>query len=127
MTLKVDDYQGTSSAIPTITGEDLVCKAWVNFNGTGTVAIRDQENVSSITDNGTGNYSINFATAMSDANYCINITYSNEVNVAHGVGFLDHAGVNNTTTKFNIRYYNPAQSANVVDKSLACFIVFGAQ
>ena len=45
------------------------CRAWVNFNGTGTVAIRASGNVSSITDNGTGDYTVNFTTAMSDANY----------------------------------------------------------
>jgi hypothetical protein len=45
------------------------CRAWVNFNGTGTVAIRESGNVSSITDNGPGTYTINFATAMPDANY----------------------------------------------------------
>jgi hypothetical protein len=45
------------------------CRAWVNFNGTGTVAIRASFNVSSITDNGTGNYTVNFTTAMPDANY----------------------------------------------------------
>jgi hypothetical protein len=44
-------------------------KAWVNFNGTGTVAIRASGNVSSITDNGVGDYTINFTTAISDANY----------------------------------------------------------
>lgn len=49
-------------------------KAWVNFNGTGTVAIRSSLNVSSITDNGTGNYSVNFATALGDANYCTQVT-----------------------------------------------------
>jgi len=53
------------------------CRAWVNFNGTGTVAIRSSGNVSSITDNGTGNYTVNFTTAMVDANYCANITYGN--------------------------------------------------
>jgi len=52
-------------------------KAWVNFNGTGTVAIRASGNVSSITDNGTGNYTVNFTTAMVDADYCANITYGN--------------------------------------------------
>ena len=46
------------------------CRAWVNFNGTGAVAIRASGNVSSITDNGTGDYTVNFATAMQDANYC---------------------------------------------------------
>ena len=46
------------------------CRAWVNFNGTGTVAIRASGNVSSITDNGTGDYTVNFTTSMTDANYC---------------------------------------------------------
>ena len=50
------------------------CRAWVNFDGTGTVAIRASGNVSSITDNGTGNYTVNFTTAMPDANYAINGT-----------------------------------------------------
>jgi len=45
------------------------CRAWVNFNGTGTVAIRASGNVSSITDDGTGYYTVNFTTAMPDANY----------------------------------------------------------
>lgn len=45
------------------------CRAWVNFNGTGTVAIRASGNVSSITDNGAANYTVNFTTAMPDTNY----------------------------------------------------------
>jgi hypothetical protein len=45
------------------------CRAWVNFNGTGTVAIRESGNVSSITDNDTGNYTVNFTNTMVDANY----------------------------------------------------------
>jgi hypothetical protein len=48
-----------------------IAKAWVNFNGTGTVAIRNSFNVSSITDNGTGDYTINFTTAMPNANYSV--------------------------------------------------------
>jgi hypothetical protein len=47
------------------------CRAWVNFNGTGTVAIRASFNVSSITDNGVSDYTINFTNAMPDANYAI--------------------------------------------------------
>jgi len=50
---------------------DQICKAWVNFNGTGTVAIRDSFNVSSITDNGTGDYTVNFENAMNDVNYVV--------------------------------------------------------
>ena len=49
----------------------FAARAWVNFNGTGTVAIRSSGNVSSITDNGTGTYTVNFATAMQDDNYCV--------------------------------------------------------
>jgi len=46
-------------------------KAWVNFNGTGTVAIRDDFNVSSLTDNGTGDYTVTFSNALADANYSV--------------------------------------------------------
>ena len=51
-----------------------LCKAWVNFNGTGTVAIRASYNVSSITDNGVGSYTVNFTTALADANYCVQVS-----------------------------------------------------
>jgi hypothetical protein len=50
------------------------CRAWVNFNGTGTVAIRASGNVSSITDNGTGDYTVNFATALADSDYSCTAT-----------------------------------------------------
>lgn len=64
------------NAIQNSTGGELVnasgmARAWVNFNGTGTVAIRDSFNVTSITDNGTGHYTVNLTTAMASANYCI--------------------------------------------------------
>jgi uncharacterized protein (AIM24 family) len=56
------------------------CRAWVNFNGTGTVAIRASGNVTSITDNGTGDYTVNITTAMPDTNYSVNaIGYSDNV------------------------------------------------
>jgi hypothetical protein len=57
---------GQSGAAPI-----YAARAWVNFNGTGTVAIRASGNVSSITDNGTGDYTVNFTTAMPDANYAV--------------------------------------------------------
>ena len=61
-----DAFSTTSGSAPS-----YACRAWVNFNGTGTVAIRASGNVSSITDNGTGNYTVNFTTAMPDANYSV--------------------------------------------------------
>lgn len=59
---------GTAS-VPVDTVVNGTAKAWVNFNGTGTVAIRQGFNVSSITDNGVGDYTVNFTTALTDANY----------------------------------------------------------
>jgi hypothetical protein len=61
-------------ATPSGSAPSYTCRAWVNFNGTGTVAIRASGNVTSITDNGTGDYTINFTTAMPDANYETNVT-----------------------------------------------------
>jgi len=63
-------YNTTKLLNPATVGGQL-CRAWVNFNGTGTVAIRASFNVSSITDNGTGNYTVNFTTALADANYAV--------------------------------------------------------
>jgi len=63
---------GTSPlAAPSGSAPSYTCRAWVNFNGTGTVAIREDGNVSSITDNGTGDYTVNFATAMPDTDYAM--------------------------------------------------------
>jgi len=61
-------YNTTKLLNPATVGGQL-CRAWVNFNGTGTVAIRASFNVSSITDNGVGDYTVNFTTALADANY----------------------------------------------------------
>ena len=65
---------GVSGTPPTVqdsagTQIGTFCRAWVNFNGTGTVATRASFNVTSITDRGTGAYTVNFTTAMPDANY----------------------------------------------------------
>ena len=80
-------YAPNKIVSPAVIGGQL-CRAWVNFNGTSTVAIRASYNVSSITDNGTGDYTVNFTTAMVDANYSftlsgganstVNITFTNK-------------------------------------------------
>jgi hypothetical protein len=62
----LSDGTNSTSATNCIQGS---AKAWVNFNGTGTVAIRASYNVSSITDNGTGDYTVNFTNALANANY----------------------------------------------------------
>ena len=70
------------------------CRAWVNFNGTGTVAIRASGNVSSITDNGTGDYTVNFTTAMPDANYSTSML---TVNRSSGSATNQSSGLYSTT------------------------------
>lgn len=64
-TLKFNQWQNPDGT------ENYKCRAWVNFNGTGTVAIRASGNVSSITDRNTGQYRINFTNAMPDTNYVV--------------------------------------------------------
>jgi hypothetical protein len=64
----LSDGTNSTSATNPIQGS---AKAWVNFNGTGTVAIRASYNVSSITDNGTGDYTVNFTNAFADTNYSV--------------------------------------------------------
>ena len=81
-----------------------LCKAWVNFNGTSTVAIRASYNVSSITDNGTGDYTVNFTTAMADANYA----------VTHFVNDSYQRGTNAwtiTTASFRFNWLNTTNGA----------------
>ena len=68
-TLTTPTFDSASLATISGTAPLYMCRAWVNFNGTGTVAIRASGNVSSITDRGTGLYTLNFTTAMPDANY----------------------------------------------------------
>ena len=68
-TVKANDITNVTGGIPTVKGQQLIPTAWVNFNGTGTVAIRDSEGVSSITDNGTGDYTVTFTSAMPNTNY----------------------------------------------------------
>jgi hypothetical protein len=94
------------------------CRAWVNFNGTGTVAIRASGNVSSITDNGTGDYTVNFTTAMPDANYSTNVT-GNGTSSSHVAGL---SGVSPTTT--SVRVLNIYPGIGLQDASAMCAAVF---
>ena len=74
-TIKTETLSTPSNAtVPVDTVVNGTAKAWVSFDGTGTVAIRRAFNVSTITDNGTGDYTVNFTTAMADANYATQIS-----------------------------------------------------
>lgn len=71
-TIRADDV-GPSAGGTTRALVRGTAAAWVNFNGTGTVAVRDSENVSSLTDNSTGSYTINFTNTMSSSNYSLTV------------------------------------------------------
>ena len=66
-TIRVDNF-GPSAGGTSYSARGIA-KAWVNFNGTGTIAARDSENVSSLTDNGAGDYTVNFSSAFDAGNY----------------------------------------------------------
>ena len=89
-TLAVGTIKSVSSAAPVFqntSGTEIgqICKAWVNFNGTGTVAMRDNFNVSSITDSGTGVYTANFTNAMANANYASVVSTGNNDKGRYGI------------------------------------------
>jgi len=93
------------------------CRAWVNFNGTGTVAIRGSGNVSSITDRSTGLYTVNFTTAMPDANYSA-VGIGSDTSTDYGAYLV---GQTRLAGSFNIftSSYNSLQDSSIV--SLAVF------
>jgi len=99
------------------------CRAWVNFNGTGTVSIRASGNVSSITDNGTGDYTVNFTTAMPDANYAFTAgqQYSTSTG-ATDIGPLQAQGTTPQTTS-SLRIALKSGSG-LYDATIACIAIF---
>lgn len=93
-------------------------KAWVNFNGTGTLAVRASYNVSSVTDVGTGDYRLNFATAMTDANYAFAGTSTQYVVVGC------HPSEAPTTTTFRIKT-DQSNTAAASDSTYICVQIAG--
>ena len=103
------------------------CRAWVSFNGTGTVAIRASGNVSSITDNGTGDYTVNFTTAMPDANYMATQSVGNNnygvAGVAASAGSTS-ALLLQTTTQYRIYSTQVASGTSNIDAAVAFVAIF---
>lgn len=97
------------------------CTAWVNFNGTGTVAIRDSFNVSSITDNGTGDYTVNFATAMNNSNYSASFGGQDGAGGAFFVGTISGQW---STTKIMVGHRT---GATFYDSPIVCVQIFGGK
>ena len=99
------------------------CRAWVNFNGTGTVAIRASGNVSSITDNGTGLYTVNFTTAMPDANYSVCCSSSWESTLPNASGTIGPS-TSGTYTTSAIRITTGQGTGTAFDTPLAMVHIF---
>ena len=97
------------------------CRAWVNFDGTGTVAIRASGNVSSITDNGVGDYTVNFTTAMPDTNYAV--VLGNSGNNDFTYIFSDRTIGHSSTTSFPVLTRRTSDFANI-DRGLITLAVF---
>jgi hypothetical protein len=123
----LSDGTNSTSATNCIQGS---AKAWVNFNGTGTVAIRGSYNVSSITDNGTGDYTVNFTNAFADANYATIMTSVNResgsnTNQSHGYHSTDNVNTTTyTTSAVRISTAKLASTTGFNDTntvSVACF------
>jgi len=122
--MRIDGSGNFTAVIPSgsTTYPAFWCRAWVNFNGTGTVAIRGSGNVSSITDNGTGDYTINFTTAMPDTNYAF--TGAGTAGGAMNAGNLAYNWDSNTKTTSALRVYTVSTSYSAVDANQANVSVF---
>ena len=108
--------------------ETFGCRAWVNFNGTGTPAIRASGNVSSITDNGTGDYTVNFSNAMPDANYSLQLSvgpsasgeYASQISIFSQTNSPFEQAPTTTTARFITRN----TSFTFTDPKYLCVSVF---
>ena len=115
-TIKVDTIKNTSNV------EVYTAKAWVNFDGTGTVVIRGSGNVTSITDNSTGVYTVNFTTAMADTNYCaVGSTLGSTI--AAYATYLNSNGTALSTTSCTVEVRNSVNDANT-DSDVVCISIF---
>lgn len=105
--------------------ESYLAQAWVNFNGTGTVAIRASGNVSSITDNGVGDYTVNFTSAQTDANYSV-VCGQFDSNNGRGFGVFDARSTAPGTYQLagSVRLRNAAVSTDTLDVINASVAIF---
>jgi len=129
-TLQVETIKNPTSS-NTVNSEQLVqgsATAWVNFNGSGTVAIRDSYNVSSITDNGTGRYSVNFATIMENDNYAMSAALNHQINATARIIHEDH-GIIRSVSSISVHcgYISSSNNYTLYDHSNISTIVHGGK
>ena len=117
-TLTTPNFDSAQFATVTGTAPIYPCRAWVNWNGTGTVAIRGSGNVSSITDDGTGSYTINFSTSMPDQNYA---AIGGAVNSSSFLTCITSAS-NNQVASIGLRV--TTDGGSLVDPNFAYYAIF---
>ena len=120
---------GVANTPPTIqdsagTQIGTFCRAWVNFNGTGTVAIRASFNVSSITDNGAGDYTVNFTNALPDVNYSATALLDNTASNSGAVLVAATQTGTFATSSIRILSRNAGAAASPSDSASVCVAVF---
>lgn len=95
-------------------------RAWANIDGTGSISIRAAVNISSLIDNGTGDYSFNFTSPMPDASY--SVVGANNANGGAGPGDCSQGIVSQTATRFRLQAFR--SGLGPVDASIVCAAVF---
>lgn len=114
----IQDTAGSNSSTPSAIANGTA-KAWVNFNGSGTVAIRTSFNVSSITDNGVGDYTINFTNALASADY----TWSSGVTWSTTYGGLVFVDNTYPPTTTSLRIYSQSTGYSFNDSTRITVVV----
>jgi len=123
-TLAVGTIKSVSSSPPVFqntsgTEKGRLVKVWINFQGSGTVAIRDSYNISSLTDNGTGDYSLAYSDNFSNDDYCLAGTagYNSEYIANHLNGSGQSTTYTTSSCRFSVRhvYNNNLSDANHVE------------
>ena len=125
-TIKVTNLQDTSGGNAS-TSEEIFqgrAKAWVSFNGTGTVAIRDDFNVNTITDNGTGDYTVNFDNAMSNSNYSVSGSVSWSTTWGTYLS-VDASTYSTTAVRIRSLYTNTSANLQHIDSLRSSVQIFG--
>lgn len=117
----ITDTSGGSTNL-TVSGKNTA-KAWVSFNGTGTVAIRSQFNVSSITDRGVGIYTVNFSSALADANYAV--VSAGSAPTAYGADFPIQGPSHETPTSASVRIACGSNTNALADWDYVSVAIFG--
>ena len=118
-TIRVDNF-GPSAGGTTYSARGIA-KAWVNFNGTGTIAARDSENVSSLTDNGTGNYTVNISNDMANGNYACLTTSGNDAGAGTGSWSVPASAALSTASNIELRGYSMAGGFEDQDQYMSAF------